>query len=339
MNDWGGIQGATMAASEREQSSLFGSCRTRFCNRRNPPTRPRLRPASAGLLAMLCLFAPPALVAGVLPSVVSTDLCADLLLLNVADPGQIRSVSRQSQDPKVSPVAAAARAWPANRGSVEELLYLKPDIALVYLGWTAQRHADLLASQGTRVIALPYPKTWSDALETTRRIAVEIGRGEVGMAKTLEAQRRMQALADRMRVPACRQAQAGPYRLLYLRPGGGTAGQGTYIDDLITRIGLRNLAAEQGYSGWGRFPLERLVMSPPDIFLLGYFDQVGPQAGSAYGRHPLLQATLDARPRINVQTRTWGCGGLELVDAAEHIVTEIERLGCAAGPPRRLGQD
>ena len=305
------------------------SCRTRLRNRPSPPARPRPPLASALLLAIACLLALPAQAAAELPTVVSTDLCADLILLNVADPGQVLSVSRQSQDPRVSPVAEAARAYPANRGSVEDLLYLKPDIALVYLGWTAKRHVDLLASQGTRVITLPYPKNWSDALETTRRIAVQIGRGEVGKAKTVEAERRMQALADRTR----------PYSLLYLRPGGGTAGKGTYVDDLIARLGLRNLAAEQGYTGWGRFPLERLVMSPPDIFLLGYFDQARSQAGSAYGRHPLLRAILDSRPRISVPTGTWGCGGLELVDAAEQIVTQIDRLGLASGPRVRPGQD
>ncbi|WP_083845818.1 ABC transporter substrate-binding protein [Thiocystis violascens] len=277
-----------------------------------------------GLLAILCLSALPTQAAEPLPSVVSTDLCADLILLNVADPGQILSLSRQSQDPRVSPVAEAAHAYPANRGSVEDLLYLKPDIALVYLGWTARRHADLLASQGTRVIALPYPRNWSDALETTRRIAVQIGRGEVGKIKTAEAERRMRALADRTR----------PDRLLYLRPSGGTAGKGTYVDDLITRLGLRNLAAEQGQTGWGRFPLERLVRSPPDLFLLGYFDQARSPADSAYGRHPLLRAILDATPSISVPTGTWGCGGLELVDAAEQIVTQLDRLGRA-----RPGQD
>jgi iron complex transport system substrate-binding protein len=127
--------------------------------------------------------------------------------------------------------------------------------------------------------------------------------------------------------------------LLYLRPSGGTAGKGTYVDDLITRLGLRNLAAEHGDLGWGRFPLERLVTSPPDIFLLGYFDQARSPAASAYGRHPVLRTILDATPSISVPTRTWGCGGLELVDAAEQIVTRIGGLGLAAGPRDRAERD
>lgn len=303
--------------------------RTRPSDRPDPPSRIGPRLALAGLLAILGLFVVPTRAGAALPSVVSTDLCADLILLEVADPGQILSVSRQSQDPKVSPVAEAARAYPANRGSVEDLLDLKPDIALVYLGWTAKRHADLLADQRIRIITLPYPRSWSDALETTRRIAIQIGRGEAGRVKTAEAERRMQALADRM----------PPYTLLYLRPSGGTAGKGTYVDDLITRLGLRNLAAEHGDLGWGRFPLERLVTSPPDIFLLGYFDQARSPAASAYGRHPLLRTILDATPSISVPTRTWGCGGLELVDAAEQIVTQIGGLGLAVGPRDRAERD
>ncbi|NEV64466.1 ABC transporter substrate-binding protein [Thiorhodococcus minor] len=272
------------------------------------------------LVLALCAFSAQA----ALPTVVSTDLCSDFLLLQIAAPQQILSVSRQSQDPRVSPVAELARRYPANRGSVEDLLYLKPDIALVYSGWAAKRHAALLATEGTRLIAVPYPRDWSDTLGTTREIAAKIGRAEVGEAKAADAEQRMRVLA----------ARARPYRMLYLRPNGGTAGQGTYVDDVIARLGLRNLAAEQGLSGWGRFPLERLVTAPPDVFLLGYFDRTRSKTGSAYGRHPLLRGLLERAPSIRIPGNAWGCGGLELVGAAEQIAAQLDRLTLGAMPAR-----
>lgn len=273
------------------------------------------------LIATLCIAlwvttCPPVTAAPTLPSVVSTDLCSDLLLLSVAAPEQIRSVSRQSQNPRVSPVAEAARAYPPIRGGVEDLLYLQPDVALVYLGWTAQRHADLLVSQGTRIISLPYPRTWDDTLASARKVSAEIGRAAEGEALVARAERRMKALGTRHR----------GYRVLYLRPSGGTAGAGTYVDDVLSRLGLRNLAAEQGLSGWGRFPLERLVETPPDVFLLGYFDQNPAQARSAYGRHARFQALLARTPSVRVPDRSWGCGGLELVSAAEEIADRLDSL-------------
>ncbi|MBK1722750.1 ABC transporter substrate-binding protein [Thiocystis violacea] len=278
------------------------------------------------MLAVLALWSASAPAASPLPTLVSTDLCSDLLLLSLAAPEQILSLSRQSRNPQVSPVAQAASAYPTNRGGVEDLLYRKPEIALVYLGWTARRHADLLAGQGTRVISLPYPRTWSDALASARQISIEIGREAQGEAKAADAEQRMRRLGARSR----------PYRVLYLRPNGGTAGKGTYVDDVLSQLGLRNLATEQGLSGWGRYPLERLVSEPPDIFLLGYFDQSRSLARSAYGRHPLFRAILERTPSIRVPTNAWGCGGLELVEAAEQIAAQIDglALGVNAQPAR-----
>ena len=276
-------------------------------------------------IATLCIalgltLYPPMAAASALPTLVSTDLCSDLLLLSVAAPEQILSVSRQSQNPDVSPVTEAARAYRPNRGSVEDLLALKPDIALVYLGWAGRRHSQLLVRRGVRIISVPYPTGWEDALRTAREVGRAIGRPEQAEAQVADAERRMAALAARPRL----------YRALYLRPNGGTAGEGTYVDDVLSRLGLRNLAREAGISGWGRFPLERLVAAPPDLFLLGYFDQRQPLSKSAYGRHPLLRAELARIPAIRVPGQSWGCGGLELIDAAEAIAARIDRL-----PPAR----
>jgi len=278
---------------------------------------------------LLCAFAVPILISGTamadpapLPRVASTNLCADLMLVQIADPAQIVSLSYQSRDPRVSSIVEVARAYPENRGGVEDLLYLKPDIALVYTGWNGRGHAKLLAGRGIEILPLPYPATWSDALKTTREIAARIGRVEAGEIRIAEAKQRMRELRARIR----------PYRALYLRPSGGTAGSGTYVDDLLRLLGLRNIAAEQGLSGWGRFPLERLVTSPPDLFLLGYFDRVRPGVASAYGRHPLLRSMLERTPAVRVSGTLWGCGGLELVGAAERIVAQIEALPAGSGP-------
>lgn len=280
----------------------------------------RGRRAAACLAVVVLLCTAPPVSAGDatpgLPRVVSTDLCADLLLLQIADARQIVSVSQGAADPALSPLAAQAQRYPTNRGSVEELLHLRPDLALVYQGWDGRGHARLLAGQGVRVVPLPYPSNWASALQTARATAALIGRGGFGAALADSAEQRMRALAARM----------PPYRVLYLRPNGGSAGQGTYVDDLLQRLGLRNVAAEQGLRGWGRYPLERLVTDPPDLFLLGYFDQAQPRARSGFARHPLLRDLLAATPTIAVPPGGWGCGGLELVEVAERIVAQIDDL-------------
>jgi iron complex transport system substrate-binding protein len=257
-----------------------------------------------------------------LPRVMSTNLCADLLLLSVAAPQQIVSVSRQGQDPALSPVATQANAYPANAGGVEDLLHHRPDMALVYRGWSGGRFGPLLTGQDIEIIEVPYPQTWADALDTARAVAARIGRTSRGTELAAAAQRRMQALAQDL----------PPLRALYLRPGGGSAGVGTYVDDVLTQLGLQNQAATQGHVGWGAYPLERLVLDPPEVFVLGYFDQRQPLTASAYARHPLLRGLLMRTPTVQVPSRLWGCGGLELVGAAEAIATQVRALPPGPAP-------
>lgn len=256
-----------------------------------------------------------------LPAVVSTNLCADLLLLRLAAPEQILSVSHQAQDPAQSPLAPLASQYPANRGAVEELLYFKPQIALTYLGWSGRPHAELLSEQGIELVPLPYPREIEDALSMTLTIAQEIGRDNVGQQEVALAQARIDALSNAA-------SRAGPApRVLYLRPNGGTAGSETYVDAMLQLLGLRNLAAENGIRGWGTLPLEQLVADPPDLFLLGYFDQSQPQSKSRYGRHPLFIRQLEQVPSIQMPSSSaWGCGGLELIDAAELIADRLATI-------------
>ncbi len=257
---------------------------------------------------------------------VSTNLCADLLLLRLAAPEQILSVSHQAQDPAQSPAVASASQYPANRGAVEEILYLKPQIALTYLGWSGRPHAGLLSEQGIELVPLPYPSEIEDALSMTLDIAQAIGREAVGQQEVARARARIEALSA-----AAADAAVAP-RALYLRPNGGSAGSDTYVDAMLELLGLRNLAAESGIRGWGTLPLERLVANPPDLLLLGYFDQAQPQSKSRYGRHPLFSTLLEQVPSIQMPSNSaWGCGGLELIDAAELIAAR--RRGMA--PPRR----
>lgn len=258
---------------------------------------------------------------------ISTNLCADLLLLRLAAPEQILSVSRQVQDPAQSPVAKRASLYPANHATVEELLYLQPEIALTYLGWSSRLHAELLAEQGISIVALPYPGGIEDIFAMTREIAQAIDREATGARLIANARERIKALSEQ------RSAQAPALRVLYLRPNGGTAGSETYVDALLGLLGLRNLAAEQGIRGWGTVPLEQLLLDPPDLFLLGYFDQAQPQSRSRYGRHPLLRELLTEIPSIGLPSHSgWGCGGLELIDAAELIAEQLQKINARSGP-------
>lgn len=245
--------------------------------------------------------------AAALPGVASTNLCADLLLTTIADPAQIRALSRQYHKP---------HGYGVNAGRVEELIYLNPDIALVYQGWAGRRHADRLADLGVELVALPYPRGWDDALEMARETATRIGRAGAVAGELAWMDRRMSELSSVL----------PPLRVLYLRPSGGSAGEGTYVDALFTHLGLRNAARELGVRGWGQVALERLLIEPPDVLVLGYFGRSASLHQSAYARHPRVAELLERTPTIALEGDAWGCGGLELLDVAERLVAGFKAL-------------
>lgn len=278
--------------------------------------------AGAASLLALTLIPAPALAAAALPRVMSTNLCADALALGLADPAQIVSVSRKSQDPLRSSQWALARRFTANDGSAEEVIALHPDLVLASRRWQARHQARLFNEHGIQVVTVSTPRDWAEIHASTRDIAARIGRAQAGEALLAGIQTRLDQLPRPARAP----------RALYLRPNGGSAGAATHVDAVLSAAGLRNHAAESGHHGWGRIALENVVANPPDLFVLSSMSNDRAQARSAYARHPLLRALLAERPVVQLEGNDWGCSNYQLVNAAEHIAAALVRLGLAQPP-------
>ena len=208
-----------------------------------------MRRACALLLSMLCA---PLAGASALPTLVSTNLCADMLALSLAAPAQLLSVSRKSQDPRVSAMAERAREFPANDATAEEIIALHPDIVLASRRWQAHNQAELFSRHGIRTVVVPYPTTWPQIFDSTTWVAGQIGREAAGSALVADVQARLARLQQRPRSLSA----------LYLRANGGSAGANTYVDTVFQAVGLRNHLASLGRSGWSRYALEDLVCWP-----------------------------------------------------------------------------
>jgi iron complex transport system substrate-binding protein len=254
-----------------------------------------------------------------LPTVVSTNLCADQALLSLADPNQILSISIKGHDPKVSLVAEQAQRYPSNRGSAEEILQLHPDVVIASRSWAGGRQGQLLAEHGIRIVVLPNPQTFPTILAATQKLADEIGRGQEGKRLVDDVQQRIEKL----------QRTQVPLTALYLRSNGGSAGKNTFVDSVFDALGLINMPARAGISGWGRYPLEQLVQEPPQLLVLGYFERQRPLSKSLYAQHRAVRELLEQRPHVDVPTTYWGCGGWQLVEAAERIAAQIAQLPIA----------
>ena len=125
----------------------------------------------ASLLAAVLLSFPAA--AG--SRVASLGLCTDELLLLLAPPEQVASVSFLVADPEESELARRAAGVLRNDGSLESALKTKPDLILTG-GAVNARASELAKRVGLEVLDLPPPSTL-DALRTNiRRLGAALGR-------------------------------------------------------------------------------------------------------------------------------------------------------------------
>ena len=274
----------------------------------------------AALLAGGPVAARPATPA--LPRVASFGLCADQMLLMLGAPSQIASVSAQATGP-LSFYARQARAFPANRGSAEEVIASGAKILLISDA-VDQRSAQALAQFGVRVVDVPLANDWREIETMTRSVARAIGRAAQGEAAIADMRRRL-AKAK----PA--EPRAAWPTAIYYRPDGGGAGSGSFVDAALTAAGFRNLQAEWGPPLWSGIPVERVVRHPPDVFAVSYFD-TNRNGSSVLRRNPVLWGKARTRPVVNIHGKYWNCGSPLMVEAVEQLAAERRRLfGRSAG--------
>lgn len=273
----------------------------------------RLRKACA-VLALAAATATAA-AAAERPRVASLNLCADQLLISLADPEQIVGLGPYSRD--------AARSWAAERaashrvlsGTGEEIVFLKPDLVLSGRP-TPQATRALLRATGFRVEEFEPVRSIEEAQEQIRRVGDLVGHPE-----------RAAALNDGIDAAVARTRRAGaraPLRVLSVQRRGWVAGENSLTSSLLAMTGLANAAAELGLSAGGFVPLEAIVKARPDLILVtgsGAEDQ-----GQAMLLHPALARLYPPQKRIVVPERLTVCGGPMLAEALDRLAAQLERV-------------
>jgi len=223
--------------------------------------------------------------------IVSLNLCADQFLMALADPGQIRGLTRLSHMANMSPVATQAARFPTIGSSAEALLAAQPDLILT--GWPGQADAAVRAGFTGQTVVVPPANSYADIVAQVRLVAAAIGHPERGEALI----RRMDAELAAIAKPGGRRTAADYQRRGYL------SGAGTLMDDMMRRVGLVNLAKRLGLPPLANLPLEQLVAHRPDFLITG-----GGRAhdlGSAMLDHPAIADI----PRLRVPGALVDCGG------------------------------
>jgi len=269
--------------------------------------------AVAGIMALIVVAMP----AAAKPQrIVSLYLCADQLVLQLAEREHIISLSRLAANETVSYMAEAARGIPTNDGLAEEAIALNPDLVITG-GFALHSRLELLRSLGLNVIELRVARNFAEVRAQTLRVSEALGeraRGErlvAGMDARIAAARRGRGTGN-------------PVAVVFFGHG-VTLGAETLVDEILSAAGYDNLAVRLGYGSYGYISFEQLLAAAPDLFIFG--DEMPRYASLArdmMGHPALRRAKWD---RAVLPQRLWACGGTFVAEAVERLARHRDTAG------------
>ena len=232
--------------------------------------------------------------------VVSLNLCTDQLVLTLAEPENVASVTWLALDPLNSVVADRAAAVPhINRGGAEEILPLQPDLVLAG-AYTTPFTIQMLRRFGFNVEVLGVPGNLDDVREQILYVGDLLHEADRAAATVAAMDAALAAIPP---------AGDGPVRAAVFQPGGFTMGPGTFEDELLTAAGLQNVAAEAGISFYGFLPLERVLLLAPELLVSPEVDPARPSLAEAMLDHPAMRRAAGETRQVSVPQALWSCPG------------------------------
>jgi iron complex transport system substrate-binding protein len=238
--------------------------------------------------------------------VASLNLCTDELLLLVAAPDQIVSVTHLSQSEAETPLWRKAGRYRRNDGSLVSVAPLKPDLVLT-MGGGARDRGRIAARLGIPTLDLPYPQSIADIEQAVVRLARALGRPAA-------------AQPFLMRIAALRASAPKRGTDAVWLGGGGRSLVATGLGaEWMALAGLRQrpLAGD-------RISLEQLLVRPPAVLLRSDY-RAGQYSGEQrWLSHPLASGTRRSRS-LATDGRLWTCMGPLLAGEVERLRRELSR--------------
>ena len=274
-------------------------------------------------VSAFCGIAPVARADSPPKRIVSFNLCADQLLLALADPAQIAGLSPYAVDPLLSVMTGKASSFPRLDWDAESVVNLAPDLVL---GGPSHRpiHA-MLSAMGIRVVDVELIRNLADA----RRQAIDVGK-LVGHPERGEALARQLEQAE-ARLSA--EAMKPPLTALVIQREGYREGPASLASGMLSIAGLwppgRASAGAGGFKSaeqGGFVSLEHLLTDGPDVLVLQDPPREARDQGALFITHPALLARYGANRRIDLPERYTVCSGPPLVQGLDYLAKAIKAL-------------
>jgi len=239
--------------------------------------------------------------------IVSTNPCADAMLVELVSPDRIAAISHYSQDPAATsmPLELANR-FATTAGTAEEVIALNPDLVLTS-SFTPASTRNAYDRAGLKTLLLDSPTTIEASKAQITQVAAAVG--EQGRGRALNA-RVDRAVASALQAAPEKKPQ--PSALLFIA-GSLANGSGNLLDELMTRAGFRNAAADYGLAFTGNLPIETIAAHPPSVILTP-----GPSR-TATLRARVLTATRAGTTEAAFPRTLVNCGGPTIIPAITRL--------------------
>jgi iron complex transport system substrate-binding protein len=247
--------------------------------------------------------------------VASFNLCADQLVVALANPDQIAGLSTFAADPQLSVVANQAKQFPALDQRSEATVALQPDLVLV---GPNDRSAirRVLTALGLRVHEVGLVTDVESGRKQVREVAALLGHSERGAALVANIDRgeaRLAALAGGRKATA-----------LVVERRGYVAGPQSLAAALLREAGYRVPdGAPEGFGGF--VALEKLLVLRPDVLVLHDPVTRASDQGTLFLAHPALAALYPPERRLLLPRRYALCGGPALVAALDYLADALAK--------------
>lgn len=239
--------------------------------------------------------------------VLSMNLCTDQLAMMLAAEGQLISVSYISQDPETSAMAEEALKLPANHGLAEDILLMKPDLVLAG-GFTKPDTIRMLQQLGIPVEVFPTAVNIDEIRDNIRKMGAALGREELAGQEIAKLDAGLAAL----------RADPSTLRVANYASNSYSAGQSSLTGEIIKLAGLQNIATELGLDFGGTLPLERLVLTKPDLIIRERINR-GPARSEEILDHPALNRLIEDGAVEVVADQNWICGTPHILNAVQQL--------------------
>ncbi|MBY0383023.1 MAG: ABC transporter substrate-binding protein [Xanthobacteraceae bacterium] len=268
-----------------------------------------------GIVLVLLGLTAPALAVDPPRRIVSFNLCADQLLLVLADPSQIAALSPYATDETLSVMVSEAASFPKTDWNTESVVNLAPDLVLT--GFSDRPARALLSATGLRVVQVDLVKDLAAARAQVREIGALVGHPERGEALAQE----LEQAESELRSAALRP----PRTALIVQREGYTEGTESLASSMLSAAGLKPPANAVG--GFGGFvSMETLLTSGPDVLVLQEPTRGAADQGALFLTHPALLARYGPDRRINLPSRYTLCGGPALLQGLDELKSELKNL-------------